>query len=138
MKHLSSLGYETIAATKRIFAWGLVYMAIIYVATGESIPLDALAQPIVWGNLAFLGLLASAACFVTWGYSVQHLGPTLASAYIYPQAPVTVLWAVLLLGEPLTAAIVIGFVLVIAGLVISEGFDEQLRALAGRPRSRKA
>ena len=135
VKRLSSFGYETIAITKRIFAWGLVYMAIIYVATGENIPLETLAQPIVWGNLAFLGLVASAACFVTWGFSVQQLGPTLTSAYIYPQTPVAVLWAVLLLGEPLTLAIVVGFVLVIVGLVLSEGFDKQIVAFARRPRA---
>ena len=132
VKRLASLGYETIAITKRIFAWGLGYMALIALVTGESIPLEALTQPIVWGNLAFLGLLASAACFVTWGYSVKHLGPTLASAYIYLQAPITVVWAVLLLGEPLTGTIVLGFVLVIAGLSLSEGFDRQLLALTRR------
>lgn len=129
VKRLSDLGYETIAITKRIFAWGLLYMLVIHLATGARLPLDALAQPVVWGNLAFLGLLASAGCFVTWGYSVKHLGPTLASAYIYLQAPITVIWAVLLLSEPLTLGIVAGFVLVIAGLAISEGFDKQLSAL---------
>ena len=132
VKRLSDLGYETIAVTKRIFAWGLFYMVVIHLATGAQLPLDALAKPIVWGNLAFLGLLASAGCFVTWGYSVKHLGPTLASAYIYLQAPITVIWAVLLLGEPLNAVIVAGFVLVIAGLALSEGFDKQLLERLGK------
>ena len=132
VKRLSDLGYETIAVTKRIFAWGLFYMLVIHLATGAQFPLEVLAEPVVWGNLAFLGLLASAGCFVTWGYSVKHLGPTLASAYIYLQAPVTVLWAVLLLGEPLTAVIVIGFVLVITGVALSEGFDKQLIGRLGK------
>ena len=126
VKRLSDLGYETIAVTKRIFAWGLVFMIIIRLCMGTPFPFDALAQPVVWGNLAFLGLLASAGCFVTWGFSVKHLGPTLASAYIYLQAPITVVWAVILLGEPFTAVIVVGFVLVIVGLALSEGFDRQL------------
>lgn len=126
VKRLSDLGYETIAITKRTFAWGLGYMLIFHLATGAQLPLDVLAQPIVWGNLAFLGLLASAACFVTWGFTVKHLGPTLASAYIYLQAPITVVWAVILLGEPLTIVIVGGFALVIAGLALSEGFDRQI------------
>ena len=132
VKRLSDLGYETIALTKRIFAWGLGYMVLIHFLMGAPLPLDALAQPVVWGNLTFLGLLASAGCFVTWGYSVKHLGPTLASAYIYLQAPITVVWAILLLGEPLTVSIVLGFALVIAGLALSEEFDRQLFSQGAR------
>jgi drug/metabolite transporter (DMT)-like permease len=53
---------------------------------------------------------------------------TSASAYIYLQAPVTVVWAVILLGEPFTAAIVVGLALVIVGLALSEGFIFSKRA----------
>ncbi|MBQ3302253.1 MAG: DMT family transporter [Eggerthellaceae bacterium] len=129
IKKLAGFGYETIAITKRIFAWGLGYMIVIYLAMGNTFPFETLAVPVVWGNLAFLGVLASAACFVTWGFSVKHLGPTFASAYIYLQAPITVIWAVILLGEPLTGPIVFGFVLVIAGLALSEGFDRRIADL---------
>ena len=126
IKQLSNKGYETIAVTKRVFAWGLAYMIAAQLIQGGGFPVAALAEPLVIVNLAFLGILASAGCFVTWGYSVKHLGTAAASAYIYLQAPITVVWAVLLLGEPLTAAIVVGFLLVLAGLLLSEGFDKQL------------
>lgn len=136
IKQLSNKGYETIAATKRVFAWGLLYMVASQLIGGNGFPLQALADPVVWGNLAFLGLLASAGCFVMWGFSVDNLGPVAASAYIYLQAPVTVAWAVALLAEPLTGAIVIGFLLVIAGLSLSEGFDRILLERFGRSQSR--
>lgn len=129
IKRLSSYGYDTIAVTKRVFAWGLAYMVIMLVVTGDAFPLAVLAEPTVLGNLAFLGILASAGCFVTWGYSVKHLGATAASAYIYLQAPITVIWAVILLGEPLTAAIVVGLALVIVGLALSEGLHIRKREL---------
>ena len=120
VKRLSNMGYETIAVTKRTFAWGLLFMLVTRFAVGGAFPFEAFTQPIVLGNLAFLGLLASAGCFVTWGYSVKHLGPARASAYIYLQAPMTVIWAVILLGEPMNAAIVIGIAMVIGGLVLSQ------------------
>ena len=129
IKRLSTFGYDTIAVTKRVFAWGLVYMVVMLIATGDAFPLTTLAEPSVIGNLVFLGVLASAGCFVTWGYSVEHLGATSASAYIYLQAPITVVWAVILLGEPFTAAIVIGLALVIVGLALSEGFHIRRRVL---------
>ena len=126
VKRISSYGYETLAVTKRTFAWGLLFMVVVRLFVAEPFPFEALTEPLVLGNLAFLGLLASAGCFVTWGYSVKWLGATAASAYIYLQAPITVVWAVILLGEPLTPAIVAGFVLVIVGLALSEGFDRRL------------
>ena len=134
VKRLSNLGYETIATTKRLFAWGLVCMLVTHLVTGEGLTLQAYTEPVVWCNLVFLGLLASAGCFVTWNFSVKHLGPAAASAYIYLQAPITVIWAVILLGEPLTGAIVGGFALVLAGLVLSEDFDKRLiESMRGRP-----
>lgn len=126
VKRLSDLGYETIAVTKRTFAWGLVFMLVTRLVIGGPFPFEAFANPLVAGNLAFLGLLASAGCFVMWGYSVKHLGATAASAYIYLQAPVTVVWAVILLGEPLTPAIIIGLAMTIVGLALSEGFDRRI------------
>ena len=134
VKRLADFGYETIAATKRIFAWGLAYMVLIWIATGAAIPLQALSQPLVWGNLAFLGFFASAGCFVTWGYSVKHLGATSASAYIYLQAPLTVVWAAVLLGEPITTAMLCGIVMVIVGLALSEGVGKRLLDAAKKRR----
>ena len=126
VKQLANKGYETIAMTKRIFVWGLLFMAIVRVYQGGAIPIDSLILPQVIGNLLFLGLLASAGCFVTWGYSVKHLGPAAASAYIYLQAPIAVAAAIILIDEPLTLAIVVGIVLVIVGLALSEGFDRKI------------
>ena len=129
VKKLSNLGYETLAMTKRTFAWGLVFLVGTRVVVGGDVPLSAFTEPAVLGNLAFLGLLASAGCFVTWNVCVKHLGPTYASAYIYLQAPLTVLWAAILLGEPVTPSIVFGIALVIVGLALSEGFDRSITAL---------
>ena len=127
VERLSELGYETIAATKRIFAWGLVFMIATHFIRGGAFPLEAFAEPIVLGNLTFLGVLASAACFVTWGYSVKHLGTASASAYIYLQAPMSVVWAIVLLNDPINGTIALGIVLVLAGLALSEEYDRILR-----------
>ena len=128
VKKLANLGYETIATTKRTFAWGLVFMVATHLICGRTFPFQELADPVVLGNLAFLGLMASACCFVTWGYTVKHLGATAASAYIYIQPPTTIVWAVLLLGEPLTVAFAIGLLLTLAVLALSEDFGQILLA----------
>ena len=106
--------------------------------SGSPFPLAVIKMSdseIVWGNLAFLGLLASAACFVAWSFCVKRMGPAAASAYIYLQSPLTVVWAALLLGEPVTPAMLAGIALVVAGLAISEGLHlGKLRRGASRSR----
>jgi len=119
--YLSECGYETIAITKRCFAWGLVFIAIAMPFFGASPSmLTGLINPVNLFNLAFLGLGASAACFSLWGYCVQRLGVAQASAFIYLAPPITMLAGVLVLGEPFTTQSLFGLLLVLGGLMMSE------------------
>lgn len=67
--------------------------------------------------LLFLGLGASAMCFVFWNYAVDHLGVYKTSAYIYASPVVTLLSAFLFLQEPITLFAIIGTLCIIAGLL---------------------
>lgn len=117
---LDRRGYPTIPATKRIFFWGLLFMSLACPFMGANpAHLASLANPGVLGQLAFLGVGASACCFVTWGLSVKLLGASTASAYIYLSPVVTVVAAALLLGEALTGLVALGIVLVLGGLLLS-------------------
>ena len=72
-------------------------------------------------NLLFLGLGASALCFVTWNSAVRLLGAVRTSVYIYLTPVITIVASVLILHEPFTWMTGIGTVLTQAGLVLSEG-----------------
>lgn len=122
VRRIAEAGYETVAATKRTFLWGLAFILPATLAFGAPWPdLEAFAQPVPLLNLLFLGLAASAACFVTWGVAVKHLGATTASTYIYLVPAITAVSSILLLGEPLTLPIVAGLAMTIAGLLLSQG-----------------
>lgn len=122
VRRIAEAGYETVAATKRTFLWGLAFILPATLAFGGPWPdLDALVKPLPLLNLLFLGLAASAACFVTWGVAVKHLGATTASTYIYLVPAITAVSSILLLGEPLTLPIVAGLAMTIAGLLLSQG-----------------
>lgn len=121
IKRIADLGYETIAVTKRTFLWGLVLIAASTLIFGGAPPAPSvLIEPQNLGNLLFLGFVASAMCFVTWGVAVKRLGPVISSTYIYLVPAITATASIILLGEPLSAFIVIGVILTIVGLVLSD------------------
>lgn len=119
-KKSSSFGYDTILATRRIFFYGLVFMVPISWAMGVHVELQDLAAGGVLPNLLFLGLGASALCFVTWNTAVKHLGSVKTSVYIYMVPVITAVTSALVLRERITAAAVCGIILTLTGLFLSE------------------
>mgnify|MGYP000755089506 FL=1 len=71
-------------------------------------------------NILFLGLGASALCFVTWNFALKVLGSVKTSVYIYMVPVITTVSSAIILGEQITGMIVCGIVLTLAGLFMSE------------------
>jgi drug/metabolite transporter (DMT)-like permease len=119
-RKISSLGYHTIQTTRRIFFYGILFMMPALPFFNVNWGFKPLAQPVYLFNLLFLGLLASALCFVTWSLAVKRLGATKTTVYIYLVPVITVATSVIVLQERLTGIAVLGIVLTLLGLVISE------------------
>ncbi|WP_139653345.1 DMT family transporter [Raoultibacter phocaeensis] len=119
-KKIGTFGYDSIQMTKRTFFWGLLFMLPALGASGFEFGFERFADPLMSANMAFLGLGASATCFVTWNLAIRTLGAVKTSAYIYLVPVITVAASVAILHEPLTALIACGVILTCAGLVISE------------------
>lgn len=119
-KKISGYGYDTILATRRIFFYGLVFMVPISFSMGFHVEPRDLASGSVVMNLLFLGLGASALCFVTWNTAVRHLGSVKTSVYIYMVPVITAVTSALVLRENITITAVCGIVLTLAGLLLSE------------------
>lgn len=49
----------------------------------DSFSAHILMQPTVWGNLLFLGLVASLACFLAWNLVMDRLGNVTSTNYVY-------------------------------------------------------
>lgn len=82
-------------------------------------------------NILFLGLGASALCFVTWNAAVKLLGAIKTSVYIYLVPVITVAASVLILQEPFTWMTAAGTALTLAGLLLSESKPKKERAKDG-------
>ncbi len=118
-RKIGSFGYPVLLATRRTFFYGLVFMLPTLFFFDFHPQLSALASPAVLLNLLYLGLGASALCFVTWNFAVKELGALKTSVYIYAVPVITVLTSALILHEPLTPATGLGTMLTLAGLVLS-------------------
>lgn len=119
-KKISTYGYHTIQTTRRIFFYGILFMLPALFLFDFQLKLERFTNPVALLNLLFLGLGASALCFVTWNYAVKVLGAIKTSVYIYAVPVITVVSSIIILHEQLTYLTVIGTMFTLAGLFISE------------------
>lgn len=119
-KKISGYGYHTILTTRRIFCYGILFMIPPLFLFDFRLELARFANPVYLFNIIFLGLGASALCFVTWNFAVKMLGAVKTSIYIYMIPVITVVTSVVILHEKITALAAVGTVLTLAGLALSE------------------
>lgn len=120
MRKISLLGHDNTAATKRVFAWGLFFLAVSAPMLGARLDLARFTDPYSLASMVFLGLVASAACFVTWNLAIKMLGTVRSATYLYGIPVINAIAAVIVLGEHLSAMQMVGGTMAIAGLVISQ------------------
>ncbi len=119
-KKISSFGYPVILTTRRTFFYGILFMVPALFLFDVEMGLERFADVAYLLNILYLGLGASALCFVTWNLAVKALGAVKTSVYIYMVPVITVVTSVLVLKEPVTWVSLMGTVLAVAGLFLSE------------------
>lgn len=119
-RKLMAFGYNSLQVTRRCFFYGLLFMLPALPLMDFSWNLARLADFTNSANLLFLGLGASALCFVAWTFAIQRLGAVKSCVYIYLVPVVTVITAVLVLHERITLMAAAGTALTLLGLAISE------------------
>ena len=115
-----------------MFFYGLLTMSPVFLFRGHVPDITAFTRPTGLFNLLFLGLGASALGFVLWNRTVGVLGAVKTSAYIYLQPVATLVTAALVLHERMAPLMLLGGVLTLAGLVLSESGKKAVRTADGR------
>ncbi|MCQ2177247.1 MAG: DMT family transporter [Bacteroidales bacterium] len=124
--------YDIILITRKIFGYGLLTMMIYLLAIrgfGNSAthpfpgPLAfdpaVMSRPAVWGNLLYLGIVASLLCFIVWNYALKELGTTRTTNIIYGQSLITMLISAIVLNERITLMAITGAIVLIAGMLLA-------------------
>lgn len=123
-RRISELDYNVLLATRRTFFYGLLFMLPL-TFTQFSVSLPTILRPEILFNLVFLGLGASALCFVTWNLAVGILGSVKTSVTIYIVPVITAVASALVLHEPLTPKVILGLALTLGGLVLSQNINQE-------------
>ena len=119
-RKISSYGLNTVGTTRKIFTYGILFMLPFLFVLDFNLDVQKVIKPEYVLNLIYLGLGASALCFVTWNYAVGVLGTVKTSVYIYIVPVITATSSVIVLKEKITWVAAIGIGLTLIGLFFSE------------------
>ena len=119
-----TLRRPAIAAMKSLPLFGMLalagavvlFPAALYELLSGGLMPDSVSD---WTKLAGIILFASLAAFLCFQHSVRIFGPAMAGTTLYLMPPISILMAVLFLGEQFHRYHAIGIVLVTGGLVLA-------------------
>jgi len=125
---LAAVGYSiapVIVATKiphvsgvAVNGLAMAIVAVVYaIPASLALPKEIAANPPVesWLSILGLGVICSAVAFVAFFQLIKEIGSTRSTLVTYMNMAVAVVLGILLLGEPITAGILVGFPLVLIG-----------------------
>ncbi len=117
---IGNKGYSNLLVTKTMFFYGLIGHSLVLLISGEGLDVLQVIQPPYVYHFLFLGLVASAFCFLSWNFGLRTIGPIKSSFYLYLSPIITIVVAVTFLNEPFGQVDAIGTALTLSGLLISE------------------
>ena len=112
--------YSTFFITRKVFFYGLVTILPYYLIFPDFPSFDVILSPVVLWNLLFLSVIASMACFLVWNWVIHQLGAVIATNWVYFNPITTILFAWWLLHEHITLWFLLGSLLIIIGMILSD------------------
>ena len=112
--------YSNMLITRKIFGYGLLTILPLLFVRGVNVDILLNGGAVVWGNVLFLGCVASMLCFLGWNYCLERIGTVRATNLLYLNPVVSITTSAIVLGERVTWLAIIGAVLILAGLVCLE------------------
>lgn len=116
--------YSVLSQLNLIFLFGLIGLIPAYLLTPHH-SLAAMSGT-AWTCILYLSLVCSIIAYFIFNDSIIRLGPSKTAIYQYLEPFFAIVFAILLLGEPLTATIALGAILIIVGVALA---DNNLRII---------
>ncbi|MGN0903203.1 MAG: DMT family transporter [Succinivibrio sp.] len=117
---LHNLKVPMLTVTIKSFFYSVILTVPIMIMDGYSLKWDRIIEPVNAVNFIFLGVFCSSLSFYIWNKAITYIGVVKTNVYIYGTPVVTAVGATLLIDETITVYTILGMVLAIGGLVISQ------------------
>ena len=115
-----TIRYGTFFATRKVFFYGLITIIPVILLSDNSNILNVQFSAIqVWGNLLFLSVLASLFCFIGWNRVMAAIGNVTSTNYVYLNPVITLIAAIIILGESMTVTAAIGSAMILGGVILA-------------------
>lgn len=111
--------YGAVFFTRKVFFYGLLTMLPFFAVKPWTFPIAKFTDTAVWGNLLFLGLVASYICFLLWSWVTKKIGALKTTNYVYLNPISTVVVSAIFLDEPMKPMSFIGSLLILAGVFVA-------------------
>lgn len=111
-RHLSDL------PSVAVIAVSLAITALVYAPFAATSHPHNVSAEVIWAVLA-LAVVCTAIAFLVFFALIADIGPTRATVITYVNPAVAIALGVTILGEPLTAGMIVGFPLVLIGSVLA-------------------
>ena len=112
--------YSTFFITRKVFFYGLITILPYYLLYPGFPSFEVLFSSEVLWNLLFLSVVASMICFLIWSWVIHQLGAVVATNWVYFNPITTILFAWWLLHEQITPWFLLGTIMILAGMYLSE------------------
>ncbi len=112
--------FKSIYIVRKTFFYGVLLCIPVLLGLSCDLKPTTSLNVSFLGNILFLGIIASALCYVLWNQSVNLIGVIKASHYIYFIPVITMVASAIVLRETINLLMVGGCGLILSGVYISE------------------
>ena len=112
--------YSVFFITRKVFFYGLLTILPYYIVIPGFPTMEVIFSSEVLWNLLFLSVVASMICFLVWNWVIHQLGAVIATNWVYLNPITTIIFAWWLLHEQITLWFLLGSLLIIVGMILSD------------------
>ena len=111
--------FDNILLTRRCTFYSLIPLTIITLIRDGVPSIEPLLNIRSGGSLILLGILGSGLCYLWWNKAIKTIGVVITTNYLYLSPFVTMISAWLILDNDISIMGIIGALLIIGGIVVS-------------------
>lgn len=120
IKRIENMGYGTLVLVRRVFFWGIVFLIpLCFMMDFDVSEYMHLTELEVLIKLLFVGVAVTGSCYLSFAYSMRHIGAVKASVYMYASPVISIVAWAFITHSYVSAEVLLGVILTVVGLTVA-------------------